>query len=66
MELLLRMLEISEKIKKAKTMARSYLSDNSEYQEVAGPLDGAFELLWNFLDDCEVIGIGTTEEPDVE
>lgn len=51
MELLLRMLEISEKVKKAKTMARSYLSDNSEYQEVAGPLDGALELLWNFLDE---------------
>lgn len=66
METLLRMLEISENVKKAKAMARIYLSDNSEYQEVAGPLDGALELLWSFLDDCEVIGIGTTEEPDVE
>ena len=51
MEVLLRMLEISEKVKKAKTMSRIYLSDNYEYQEVAGPLDEALELLWNFLED---------------
>jgi hypothetical protein len=49
MELLLRMLEISEKVKKAKNMSRIYLSDNYEYQEVAGPLDEALELLWDFL-----------------
>jgi hypothetical protein len=49
MEVLLRMLEISEKLKKAKTMSRIYLSDNYEYQEVAGPLDEALELLWDFL-----------------
>ena len=49
MEALLRMLEISEKVKKAKTMARIYLHDEYEFQEVAGPLDGALELLWDFL-----------------
>ena len=51
MEVLLRMLEISEKVKKAKTMSRIYLSDNYEYQEVAGPLDDALELLWDFLEE---------------
>ena len=51
MEVLLRMLEISEKVKKAKTMARIYLHDEYEFQEVAGPLDDALEALWNFLEE---------------
>ena len=49
MEVLLRMLEISEKVKKAKTMARIYLHDEYEFQEVAGPLHDALELLSNLL-----------------
>ena len=51
MELLLRMLEITEKLEKAKTMARIYLSDNYEFQEVAGPLGDALELLSNLLEE---------------
>ena len=50
MELLLRMLEIAERLEKAKAVARIYLSDNYEYQEVAGPLDDALELLSNLLE----------------
>jgi hypothetical protein len=50
MELLLRMLEIAAKLEKAKAVARIYLSDNYEYQEVAGPLDDALELLSNLLE----------------
>lgn len=49
MELHIACVEIAEKVEKAKTMARIYLSDNYEYQEVAGPLGDALELLSNLL-----------------
>ena len=51
MELLIACVEIAEKVEKAKVMARIYLADNYEYQEVAGPLDDALELLWDFLEE---------------
>ena len=49
MELLIACVEIAEKVEKAKVMARIYLADNYEYQEVAGPLGDALELLSNLL-----------------
>ena len=49
MELLAACVEIAEKVKKAKAMAKIYLADNYEYQEVAEPLDDVLELLSNLL-----------------
>ena len=49
MELLAACVEIAEKVKKAKAMARIYLDDNYEYQEVAEPLGDVLELLSNLL-----------------
>jgi hypothetical protein len=49
MELLAACVEIAEKVKKAKAMARIYLAENYEYQEVAEPLDDVLELLSNLL-----------------
>ena len=49
MELLIACVEIAEKVEKAKTMARIYLADNYEYQEVAEPLSDVLELLSNLL-----------------
>ena len=49
MELLAACVEIAKKVEKAKAMARIYLADNYEYQEVAGPLDDVHELLSNLL-----------------
>jgi len=60
MELRTACVEIAEKIEKAKNMARIYLADNYEYQEVAEPLGDVLELLSNLLgrnneDSCAVI-----------
>jgi len=49
MELLAACVEIAKKVEKAKAMARIYLADNYEYQEVAGPLGDILELLSNLL-----------------
>lgn len=49
MELLIACAEIAEKVEKAKAMARLYLVDNYEYQDVAEPLDDVLELLSNLL-----------------
>ena len=49
MELLAACVEIAKKVEIAKGMARLYLADNYEYQEVAGPLGDVLELLSNLL-----------------
>ena len=49
MGLLIACVEIAEKVEKAKAMARIYLDDDYEYQEVAGPLGDVLELLSNLL-----------------
>jgi hypothetical protein len=49
MELLAACVEIAKKVEKAKAMARIYLADNYEYQEVAEPLDDIHKLLWSLL-----------------